>query len=88
MLNSYDGGGRMDPQELMSVSEARERLLSGVQVLESETIVTQTAIGRVMAEDIFAPMIFLLLQVPVWTVMQSGPLMLRPPVRITPCRFR
>ena len=55
MLNSDDGGGRMESQDLLSVSEARERLLSGVEVLESETIITQTAIGRVMAEGVFAP---------------------------------
>ncbi len=45
----------MESQELLSVLEARERLLAGVGVLDFENIVTDTAVGRVMAEDVLSP---------------------------------
>ncbi len=45
----------MESDKLLSVSEARERLLSGVEVLESETVNSESALGRVLAEDILAP---------------------------------
>ncbi len=46
---------RMESQELLSVFDARQRLLSGVNVLDSETVKTESALGRVLAEDILAP---------------------------------
>ena len=44
----------MEIQRLLSVVEARERLLGDVEVLESEHVNTESALGRVLAEDIMA----------------------------------
>ena len=44
----------METQRLLSVVEARERLLGDVEVLESEHVNTESALGRVLAEDITA----------------------------------
>lgn len=45
----------MRSEKLLSVLDARERLLARVRVLDSETITTDAALGRVLAEDVFAP---------------------------------
>jgi molybdopterin molybdotransferase len=46
----------MDPRDMMSVEEARERILDVIARLEPETRATSDALGQVLAEDIVSPL--------------------------------
>lgn len=45
----------MESEELLSVVDARERLLAGIRVLDAEMVKTECCLGRVLAEEIIAP---------------------------------
>jgi molybdopterin molybdotransferase len=46
----------MDPRDMMSIEEARERILAVVSRLEPETRPIADALGQVLAEDIVSPL--------------------------------
>ena len=45
----------MESEQLLSVVDARERLLAGIGVLDAEMVDTEGCLGRVLAEEIIAP---------------------------------
>ncbi len=45
----------MESEELLSVVDARERLLAGIGVLDAEMVDTEGCLGRVLTEEIIAP---------------------------------
>ena len=45
----------MKSEVMLSVVDAREQLLAGIGVLESEEVETGCCLGRVLAEEIIAP---------------------------------
>jgi molybdopterin molybdotransferase len=47
--------GAVGPPQLISIDEARERVLAEVSPLPAETLAVTAALGRVLAEDVAAP---------------------------------
>lgn len=57
---------------MISVDEALNKILSHIQPLGFEKVSILDALGRVIAEDMIAPVIFPLMIIRGWTVMRSG----------------